>query len=354
MPLRYQAERILIRCPNWIGDAVAATASIRCMRQNYPDARITLLLEPYVREVFHHAPWFDDIIAFDKQRGRLREILRIAKILNQSPCYDVALLLTHSFSTALMVRQGCIGIRVGHAREGRSWLLTDAVPWPKTDKDTKLIPKVRVYESLLRYLGCADADDQRPQLFTSPEEDARCSELLSAHHRDPDKQLVAIVPGAAFGSSKLWEPARFAAVADVLGERHSMQALILTGPGEADIGRAIAEQMKSSAIIFDEGEITFGHLKALVRNCALMVCNDTGPRHVGIAYELPVVTLMGPTDPTVTHSAYEKTVIVRCDVPCGPCYKRICPTDHKCMKLITPEMVITAAEDLLQRFGPSA
>jgi len=352
MPLRYEAQRILVRCPNWVGDAVTATAAVRCLRRNYPHAEVTLLLQPYVRPIFDNAPWFDDVVEFHKERGRAREILRLARVLRQPPRYDVALLLTHSFSTALIVRQGRVKVRVGHAREGRSWLLTDPVPWPATGEDPKLVPKVKLYESLLRYLGCEGADDHRPELFTSQEEETQCDALLRRHGRDPSKRLLAIVPGAAFGSSKLWEPKRFAIVADALAGRHDMQAIILTGPSENKIGRAIAARMRTRPVLFHEGDMTLGHLKGLIRRCALMVCNDTGPRHIGIAYHLPVVTLMGPTHPAVTDSDYPKTVIIRQDVPCGPCFKRICPTDHKCMKLITPEMVISAAEHLLKRFGP--
>ena len=352
MTLRYAAERILIRCPNWIGDMVAATATIRCMRQNYPDAHIALLLEPYTRPVVENAPWFDELVPFDKKRGRMAAILRVSKKLRRPPRYDLALLMTHSFSTSLIAWLGRAAIRVGHAREGRSWLLTDAVPWPKTGKDWKLVPKVRAYAGLLHYLGCEGADDQRPEVFTSAEEETECEGLLLKHRREPGRDLLAIVPGAAFGSSKLWEPVRFASVADTLAERHTMQALILTGPGEGAIGEEIARHMKTQPILFKEGTMTFGQLKGMVRRCALMICNDTGPRHLGIAYNLPVVTLMGPTDPAVTESDYAKTIIVRRPVECGPCYLRKCPTDHKCMKLITPEMVVTAADDLLKRFGP--
>ena len=78
-----------------------------------------------------------------------------------------------------------------------------------------------------------------------------------------------------------------------------------------------------------------------------MICNDTGPRHLAIAYNVPVVVLMGPTSPSVTHSDYARTAILRQEVPCGPCYRRSCPTDHRCMTLITPERVVAAAESLL-------
>ena len=351
MPLRYPAERILIRCPNWIGDMVAATASVRCMRANYPDAHITLLLEPYTHGVIEHAPWFDEVIPFHKRRSRLREIVRIAGILRQRPRYDLALLMTHAFSTGLIAWMGGAGRRVGHAREIRSWLLTDPVPWPATGRDARLVPKVKVYASLLEYLGCEGAQDQRPEVFTSPQEDAESLQLLNANGREPERPLLALIPGAAYGSAKLWPPDRFARTADELAERHDMQTVILTGPSETAIGEAIAEGMRSRPIRFPRGAVRMGHLKAVIRECAAMLCNDTGPRHIGIACGLPIVTLMGPTHPAVTASDYDRETVVRQDVPCGPCYRRVCPRNHICMTRITPDRVVKAMDTLWARFG---
>ena len=354
MPLRYAAERILIRCPNWLGDAIAATAAVRCMRKNYPEAHITLLLSAYVRPAVAHAPWFDEVVEFDRDQGMFGETLRITRMLRQRPRADLALLLTHSFSSALVVRIGGARRRVGHARGGRSWLLTDPAPWPCASCDVERVSKVDLYSSLLEYLGCEGAQDQRPELFTSPEDERRCDQLLKQHGRDAGRPLLAIVPGAAYGASKLWAPERFATVADTLAARRNMQAVILVGPGEYAIGQAILRNMKRDAVLFPERGISFDVLKAVVRRSALMVCNDTGPRHAAIAYNVPVVVLMGPTDPNVTHSDYERTAIIRQDVPCGPCYLRACPTDHRCMRLITPERVVAASEDLLDRYGESA
>jgi heptosyltransferase-2 len=346
LPLRYPAERILIRCPNWIGDMIAATAALRCMRANYPQAHIALLLKAYVRPVIAHAPWADEVIAVDP-RGGLTGLLTTARRLRQAPRYDLALLLTPSFHSALMVRLSGAERRVGHARSGRSLLLTDAVPWPGRGKNPRLVPKVQVYSSLLEYLGCSGADDRRPEVFTSPEEESQAEKLLAARGREAARPLLAIVPGAAYGASKLWPPARFARVADALAASRRFQAVVLTGPGEAPIGAEIARAMKEPPISFRAGEVSFGALKAIVRRSALMICNDTGPRHLAIAYNVPVVVLMGPTSPVVTHSDYARTTILRQDVPCGPCYRRRCPTDHRCMTLITPEMVLEAAETVL-------
>jgi heptosyltransferase-2 len=357
VPLRYPAERILIRCPNWIGDMIAATAALRCMRSNYPGAHIALLLKPYVRPVIAHAPWADEVIEADP-RGGLAGLLATAKRLRRLPRavsgagrpYDLALLLTQSFNSALMVWLARAKRRVGHAREGRSFLLTDAVPWPgRGFSNPRLVPKVLVYSSLLEYLGCARAADRRPEVFTSPEDEAQADELLAARGRETGRPLLAIVPGAAYGASKLWPPERFAGVADALAASRGLQAVLLTGPSEERIGEEIAQAMKSRPISFREGEVSFGALKAIVRRSALMICNDTGPRHLAIAYDVPVVVLMGPTSPVVTDSDYPRTAILRQDVPCAPCYLRRCPTDHRCMRLITPAMVLAAAETLLDK-----
>lgn len=347
MPLRYPVERILIRCPNWIGDMIAATAALRCMRSNYPRAHIALLLKGYVRPVVAHAPWADEVVEVDP-RGGAAGLFATAKRLRRAPPYDLGLLLTESFNSALMLFLGRAKRRVGHPRDGRRLLLTDAVPWPGSGENPRWVPKVQVHSSLLEYLGCEGANDQRPEVFTAPEDEAEAERLLAAGGRDAGRPLLAIVPGAAYGASKLWPPERFAKAADALAASRRFQAVVLAGSGEERIAAEIARGMKDRPIRFREGEVSFGALKAIVRRSALMICNDTGPRHLAIAYNVPSVVLMGPTSPLVTHSDYARTTILRQDVPCAPCYLRRCPTDHRCMTLITPEMVVAAAEVLLE------
>ncbi len=329
---------------------VAATAAIRCMRRNYPDAQIDLLLRPYVRPVIENAIWFNRIIELDDKRGGLFEMLRIAHRLREPAPYDLALLLTHSFRSAFIAWRSKATRRVGHARHGRSWMLSDPVPWPGEGATAKFVAKVEIYSSLMEYLGCVGAREQHPQVFTSEQDEGDCKKLLLKKGWNPERPLFCLVPGAKYGGSKLWPPDRFAAVGEALANRHHMQPVILTGPGEETIGHEIARNIAHQPILFLPKEASFGVVKSAVRRSVLMVCNDTGPRHIAIAYNVPVVVLMGPTDPRVTHSDYARTVILRQNVPCGPCYLRQCPTDHRCMKLITPQMVIDAAEDLLRLY----
>ena len=341
MSLRYPAETVLVRCPNWVGDAVMATPTLRCLRRNYPQARVTLLVRPYVRQVYEDGPWFDEIAEW---RGFLScfRALRGRK-------FDLAVLLVHSFDSALLTRVIGAARRVGYTRGDQGFLLTDAIPWPRENGKRLRVPKVDLYAGLTDYLGCEGCADKRQELFYNASQTAAIAETLRRKGAAPDQPLVTIVPGAAFGPSKHWLPRNFAAVADALAEKLHASVAAIASPEEADIVQAIRSLMKSPLISFDEGEMDLGLLKPLVAASSLMVTTDTGPRHYAAAFNVPVVVLMGPTDPRNTASDYARTIILRHDLECAPCHKGKCPKDHKCMELITVDEVLGACDDLLKR-----
>jgi len=126
--------------------------------------------------------------------------------------------------------------------------------------------------------------------------------------------------------------------------------LLLVGPGEDEIAAEIVG--KSSARIVNTGpdKVDLGLLKPVIRRCNLLVTNDTGPRHYATAMDIPVVVLMGPTDPRWTQSHLDKTTVLRKDLPCAPCHEKVCKTGrHQCMRTITPEEVARAVNKLLGR-----
>ena len=115
------------------------------------------------------------------------------------------------------------------------------------------------------------------------------------------------------------------------------------------LAEQIAQAMRHHPLRFDPYELSLAALKPVVNRCRLLIATDSGVLHFGVAFDVPTIVIMGPTDPLHTQSDYANTIILRRDVPCGPCHVRECPTDHKCMELISPEMVIEAAETLLAR-----
>jgi lipopolysaccharide heptosyltransferase II len=353
--LKIPAKRILVRCPNWVGDVVMATPALRCIRANYPDAHITLLMRPYVRKILEDAPWYDDIILYEPPRtkglGRILKgimaFVRAAREIRRKRI-DLAVLLTHSFRSALLAKLGRTSKRLAYTRGDQSWLLTDSIPWPRENGKRVPLPKVDAYLGLCNYLQCAHTDDKKQELFFSEANTLLADELINKVGGNSEKPIFGIVPGASYGSSKFWDTGRFAQVADGLVERYGWQAALLCGPGEMELAHEIAKMMKSRPLIFPPDEFGLDILKPMIARCKALITTDTGPRHFGVAFEVPTVVIMGPTDPRHTQSDYANTVILRKDVPCGPCHKRTCPEDHACMQAITVDMVVEAVDSLIK------
>ena len=220
---------------------------------------------------------------------------------------------------------------------------------------------------------------------------------------------VVMVPGANFGGSKCWEAGRYAEVARRLVREYGVWVVLVGSAGERGVLEEIERlagkgndewrmtndeanlkaEIRNPGMERAEGRISFvgganqpaplkragfggqsgdwrskgvvsllranggkgvtvGGLKEVVRGARLMVCNDTGPRHMAVAFGVPLVTLFGPTDPVWAETFYERERIVRVDVPCGPCQLKVCPIDHRCMKGISVEMVMGAVGGVLR------
>ena len=161
---------------------------------------------------------------------------------------------------------------------------------------------------------------------------------------------VVMIPGATFGSSKCWKDSSFAEVADALISEYRARVFIVPGPGEADIAQSIRNKMKHPPVDMGRGILPLDRLMALIRRSSLLITNDTGPRHFGVAFNKPIIVLMGPTDPRYTDYGLDKTVILHGDADCAPCHLKTCPIDHRCMTLITPQKVLTAAREMIEKY----
>ena len=133
--------------------------------------------------------------------------------------------------------------------------------------------------------------------------------------------------------------------------RYGLRSIIFLGPGEEGIGDAIEKRMETPVINTAPDILPLDVLKPVVRDLKLMVSTDTGPRQYAVAFEVPVVVVMGPTDPRYSGLHLERTEVIRHDVPCGPCHLKVCPIDHRCMVGITPEEVLERVEILDRRVG---
>jgi heptosyltransferase-2 len=166
--------------------------------------------------------------------------------------------------------------------------------------------------------------------------------------------LILLNPGAQYGSAKCWPAEYFVTLADRLVEELGATILISGAPRERRIIEAIGRSMRHAPVDLLSKGSTLGTLKEIVRRCDLMITNDTGPRHIAAAFDVPVVTLFGPTHPEWTEINFAKERKLAVKVFCGPCQKKTCPLDHRCMIRLTPPMVYDAALQLLPQRDPGA
>ncbi len=345
-------RRVLVQAPNWLGDFVMATPIFRRLREALPEAHLALFGRSYLRPVLDGAPWFDEFLPSDEVAGSRasdrgsRAVVRNARRLRRER-FDLAILLTNSFRTALTVRLAGIPERVGTEMQGRGWLLTHRYrPVMATRAKRVPQPMPEYWFGLLESFGLPRGSD-RMELFVPETTQKAGRELLESFGiRDGDR-LVALNPGASFGSSKLWNPESFAAVGDALAAEGAKIA-VLFGPGEETLAARIRECMRVPAV--DGGRrVSLDLLKPFFERCDLVVTTDAGPRHVAVAMGCPVVCVIGPTDPRYSATNLERSTVLREEVDCAPCHLKTCPIDHRCMTRLRPERVIEAARERLAR-----
>jgi len=334
--------KILIRATNWAGDAIMALPALRVAREKFPEAHIAIVARPYVADLYRDQGICNELIAYDPQGAhrtwRGRELL--AKELRARK-FDVALLLQNAFDAAWLAWRAGIPERVGYARDGRSLLLTKSVKVPRPGE---IPPHEKFYYlELLRRAGWIDALQDVSHIALHVPDVARQSAmqtLLNAGAR-PDAARIAVGAGASYGSAKCWPPERFATALNDFLSHHDVDVILFGTAAEATVSHAIASELRRPPIDLT-GKTSIAELPALLSHCHLFLGNDSGAMHVAAAVCLPVVAIFGPTDPGGTAPVTRRFSIVQQKPYCSPCFLRRCPTDHRCMKAVTPAMVETA------------
>ena len=330
-------EKILVRLPNWIGDAVMSTPALGTVRAFFPGAEITVAAPPAVAELFRSHPYCDRIVALG-QGGAFPDLARwwaAARALRRQR-FDLAILFQNAISAGILATLARCRLRIGYATDGRGFLLTHGAPAP--DRSRRL-HQVHYYLEMLKQFGIGSGPPALKLECTAEERDWARSRLGQG-------PWAAINPGAAYGEAKRWFPERFAEVADGLAREFGSRILLTGGPGEIRIGSEIEAAMNARPLNLI-GKTTVRQLMALLSQCCLMITNDSGPMHIAAAFGVPIVAIFGPTDHLTTSPWSDRAEIVREDFPCAPCLKRKCPIDHRCMKAVTAEKVLERARLLL-------
>ena len=354
---------MLIVLPSWVGDAVMATPALRLLRRSMPGAYFGALARPGVDRVLAGLEDGAGRAVIDEfhlhhPTGVLGPKFAAAKVRPRR--YGSALLLTNSFSTALAARVAGIPRRFGSDRDGRGPLLTGRFRAPKARDQGRtgsgVGPSYAVVPAVSYYWHAARAylDPETPPLEAPPldhptraqldlpdrerlslaltERDlAEAAEVRASIDMGPDEtgagEAFALLNPGGNNPAKRWPADRYAALARHLTDR-GLRVLINGSPDEAELCRDIAERASVGervSVLPDHGS-TLGALKTLAADASLMVTNDTGPRHIAVAFGTPVVSLFGPTDPRWTTvptaplpdgSPSETILVAEADLPPG-------------------------------------
>ncbi len=356
-------RKILIRGVNWIGDAVLTTPAIKAVRKHFPDAFISLLVKPWVADIFKNNPDINEIILYEEKFNSFTGKLKLARIL-RARGFQTAILFQNAFDAAFITRLAGIPERIGYRTDFRRLLLTKSVP---IDKDILKQHHLYYYLNLLKESLNIAPGDIEPCIYLDTEEISEARNLLDSSLatrlprgkalRGHSSPVIGINPGAAYGSAKRWMPEKFVELIKKATNELNAKIVLFGSSTEAEMVRLISSQLllPPSYLLNLAGKTSLRQLAALISECDVLITNDSGPMHMASALSVPVIAIFGSTDSTTTGPFGEGHKTISKDIPCAPCFKRECPVDAtrfreghlRCMADISPEDVFKYLKELV-------
>ncbi len=342
--------------PNWIGDAVMATPTLRLLRQADPTGELIGIYRGPIQETLTGTDLLDKTLA-DQTHGKTswREQWRFLRRLQREEI-DEILLLTNSFRTAAVAALARIPRRVGFARDGRGWLLTHSLePTSRTVPNPALDEYLRLAHFTLGEVPTEAGEQERRLQLALTRADLQQYEDFATRHCLDEGQYVCLNSGGAFGAAKHWPVASFAELAVRIVRETSMPVVMLCGPAERELAREFVERARHPRIhSLAEEALGIGLSKAIVKHARAMITTDSGPRHFAAAFDVPVLTLFGPTHIAWSETHYPRARHLQLALDCGPCQQRTCPLGHhRCMRDLSVSQVFQAFLALQQQTEPA-
>ncbi|MDX6499927.1 MAG: heptosyltransferase [Blastocatellia bacterium] len=340
-----EIHRVVVRIPNWVGDAVMAVPALRELRRVLPHAHITLVTRPGAADIFIDADFVDKVLVYD--RAGLAAVWRhVSEWRRQN--FDLALLFQNAFEAAVIAFLARVPTRIGYDTERRRLLLTHSLPLPAwKDERHESFYYLNIVAELARLLGGQETETTEPRfdLYVSADRKQEALKMLREHGARLNAPLTILCPGSINSRAKRWPAERYAELADRLAQSGSNVALI-GSPAELDVSNEVCRRARSQPIVLT-GKTSVAEATAIISIADLLITNDTGPAHIGAALNIPTLVIFGPTNPLTTYPMSDNAEIIRRAPDCAPCMLRDCPIDHRCMTAITPEDVFARASILM-------
>ncbi len=335
--------KIVVRTPNWLGDCIMALPVFRELRKKFPEAEIVAACRKNVADCYNASSYVDRVILAPGKKVKLSEYFNSIKKLRAEK-FDIGVLTTNSFGTALWFFLGRVKRRLGFARDARKMLLTDAfIPTTK-------ILTAHQSDYYLYVLNALEIEAQAglPKLEVSASAKQEAEKVLEELGLK-DEEYAVIAPLSAYGSVKDWGNDKYAAVAARITEEFGIKVFITGTAAQAGITETISDV--ADGVYNLAGKVSLAGFMAVLKGAALYVGGDSGGAHTAAALDVPTVTIFGITEPSRTKALGRYVAIVGEGGMCTPDLKNpeVRKAARKALDAITPEMIIQRSWELLDK-----
>jgi ADP-heptose:LPS heptosyltransferase len=339
-----------------IGDVVFTTPAIRGLRQRFPDAHLSYLVEPGAEAVVRNNPHIDEVLV--AAPGLRRDLALVRRL--RAERFDLVIDFHGGPRASILAWLSGAPRRVGYDVPGRGWMYTTRVPRPRA---LRARHSVENQWDLLVALDVPPPSPARDPVEMPVEASAarNVAARLAGAGVGPDDRLI-VMHVSAGNPFRRWPESSFAAVAAGAAAERDRAVVITSGPSDRAAAVRVRDEARrrlraGAGRIIECGELSLQELRAVIDRAALFIGGDSGPLHVAATSRVPIVALFGPTlparsapwrDPALASVAVETN-----GLPCRPCDQRRCePGDFRCLTRIGPEQVIDAAGRLLRGSAP--
>ena len=337
--------KIVVRGTNWVGDAVMTIPALREIRRIFPDAHITLCSRAWAHGIFQDAEFIDEILPFEKGDS----VLKQAKIWREKK-FDLAIILTNSFQSALLTKLGKVKKRFGYATEKRSIFLSNPVKVPgwKNERHEVFYYLNLVAEIEKVHFGKTNLIDNEPNcsLNISNQRRIEARKILTENGADLTKKTFALGVGSTNSRAKRWGATSYAELNDKLQSELNANVVLVGTKDELDVSNEVFASSQFKPIILT-GKTSLAEAVAILAEVNLLVSNDMGLSHLAPAVGTKTLVIFGPTNDKTTRPFPKIAEIIRQDVECAPCMLRDCPIDHRCMTRISADEVFEKVKQKL-------
>lgn len=329
-------ENILVVKLSAIGDVIHALPVSYAIKEQYPEAHLTWVVEQAAYAILADNPCIDELILFEKAKfrsigGFLREIGPFRRRL-RTRRYDASLDLQGLFKSAAIAWNAGAKLRIGTAnmREG-AHLVSRPVRGAHAEGHI-----VERYLDVARALGCRVGEVRFP-VSVSDRDRMAADTLLAREGVQEERPFVAFAVGANW-PNKRWPVEHFAALADRLYHAHYVPVLVGGGRLDATLAEDILRASEIPPVNL-VGRTNLKQLAHVFTRAALVLGGDTGPVHLAAGLRVPTVMLMGPTDANRNGPYGQLQNAIEVDRPCRGCWKRACPKGLDCLAAISVDAV---------------